>query len=237
MGMKTELTVAVTTWPSHPRRIEYFCRTVDAFAEEIARHELSVKWLVSAESEVPADSVFCGDELIRQCEQRGLAVRFREQPASLGAHLNEVVSLLTTDLWFYLQDDWIVKRKMPLSEACQLLLGDDGFGGVRFWANTGHWATWGRWSILKKGSAWYYGDNPALWHRRLNALVGDFCEGGNFGHHEADASERVSRCGLHLVSPLPVKKRADWYFGHLGEITSVPNDPRWDHAARRRGQA
>jgi hypothetical protein len=232
-----ELTVSVTTWPSHPRRVEYFCRTVDAFADELSRHNLNVKWVISSESEIPADSVFCEDELKRQCEFRGLSVRFRERPASLGSHLNELISSLTTDLWFYLQDDWIVKRKIPLTEACDFLLNNETFGGVRFWANTGHSGVVGRWSVLQKGAAWYYGDNPALWHRRFNQSIGPFCEHGSFGYHEGDASARASGSALELAAPLPVKKHANWYFDHLGEITSVPNDPRWDHAARRRGQA
>lgn len=229
----SNLTVVVTSWPSHPKRVRYFCQTVDAFQAELARSGLNAQWVVSAETEPPADSRFCGDELQAACDSRKLPLFWRTAKADLAANLNESISRVKTDLWFYLQDDWLLVRKLPLLEACQLLQSDPGFGGVRFWANTEHWFTWGRWSVLRKHAAWYYGDNPALWSLRFNRAIGPFESGGEFGHHETTANRAASSIGLHLASPLPVRKNASWYFSHLGEVTSVPCDSRWNHAAVR----
>lgn len=232
----SDLTVVVTSWPSHPRRISYFCQTVDAFAGELARSGLKANWIVSAETERPADSRFCGDELQAACDSRGLPLFWRTAKADLAANLNESIARVQTDLWFYLQDDWLLIRKLPLRQSCELLRKDPGVGGVRFWANTEHWLTWGRWSVLRKHAPWYYGDNPALWSLRFNRAIGPFEPGGAFGHHESAANHAASSSGLHLVAPLPVRKSASWYFSHLGEVTSVPCDPRWDHAEIRRAQ-
>jgi len=231
-----DLTVVVTTWPSHPRRVDYFCQSVDAFAIELAKNGLKARWIVSAETELPADSRFCRDELQTACDARNLTLLWRACKADLASNLNECIARVETELWFYLQDDWLVRRRLPLNAACDLLRRDDAFGGVRFWANTGHWATWGRWSVLRKHSPWYYGDNPALWSLRFNQLIGPFEPGGSFGHHEQAASQKASESGLHLASPLPLKNSANWYFSHLGEVTSVPCDTRWNHAAIRLAQ-
>lgn len=228
--MSHDITVLVTCWPNHQKRLKYLRETVSAFVLH-QNSDVNFNWLVTAETDDLENPLYFGD-LENICADLNLRLQWRTGQANLGKNLNHGLSFVTTDLVFYLQDDWLLRRPIPIAEACDLLQ-DTGFGGVRFWANATHFMIWGQWSILRPGTPWYYGDNPALWHRRFFNRIGPFNETGCFGTAEVSASHAASCSGLHIATPLPLRTAADHYFTHLGEVTSIPRDPRWNNAQIR----
>jgi len=231
------ITVVITTWPNHPRRVSYCEQTLRSLQRNLSATGHELRWLLSAESQAAEDAPWSGPMLQERAERLGLQVQWRDAPPSLPGHLNDIVRSLTTPLWFYVQDDWELIRPLDLGPAADLLLARDELGGVRFWANTGYVGQFEGFAVVDPAAAWSYGDNPALWHRRFFERVGPFDVGGWFGHHEEAASARWGTSGLCVLADPAVQRHAAHYFFHLGEMSSIPGDVRFGHGERRRDAA
>ena len=221
-GGGSMITVVVTTWPNHPRRVFYCEQTLRALTRNLSATGHEIRWLVSAESRPADDAPWSGQLLEERLERLGLEVRWRDAEPSLPGHLNDIVSGLSSPLWFYVQDDWELIRPLDLGPAADLLLANDDLGGVRYWANTGYSGEFKGFLVIDPAAAWSYGDNPALWHMRFNERVGPFDAGGSFGTHEGTASARLASSGLRILADPAIRHHAAHYFFHLGEMSSIP---------------
>jgi hypothetical protein len=226
--------VCIQIWPNHPRRIEYFRQTVDAAMAKLTANGMELAFRVSSESERPADagSRWCGDELIEECAKRGLPLHFRDGPANIADHLNEIFANPRGDLLFLLQDDYELNRPLDLSPAADLLLrATRNLLGVRYWANTQYEnLTVCGFPLVKNAAAYSYGDNPALWHPRFFTTMGPFEDGGPRLIHEVKMSQRLAGMVAEdaMVAAMPdLEADPNYWFGHKGFISSSPNDRRW----------
>ena len=231
------ITVVITTWPNHLRRVFYCEQTVRALQRNLSATGHELHWLVSAESRPADDAPWSGELLQQRLERLGVNVHWRDAEPNLPAHLNDIVQSLPSPLWFYVQDDWELIRPLDIGPAADLLLARDDLGGVRFWANTGYLdAKVDGFRVVDPAASWSYGDNPALWHTRFNDRIGPFFVDGTFGDHEHIASNRLAASDLHVLASPELAENFSHYFQARGQITSVPNDARWDYAAKRRDE-
>lgn len=231
------ITIAVTTWPSHPRRVDYLRRTLEALLDNLMGPRSDYRCIVSAESEQPTDAPWAGDELDRVCRSFGIPLRWRQGEASLPAHLNELFDLAFHDAEcvLYLQDDWELHRALPLKGAAWLLNEHSDIAGVRLWASTAFKdSLLPGFSEVDLSADWSYGDNPALWHRRWWRRFRTFPASGDFGTHEHAMSKSMARIAeQRILVPTEVATDPIYYFQHIGRVTSVPNDERWPNAPKR----
>lgn len=229
--------VAISTWPSHPRRCDYLRRTVEALRLNLRTGE-PIAWMVSAESQRADDSPWAGDALEQLCARMDLPLTWRTGRANLPAHLNELLAAAfrLSDCVLYVQDDWELHEPLDIQGAAMTLRETPDLAGIRLWARTryrdGEPMPGMRDVILR--ADWSYGDNPALWHRRFWERAGPFPTGGDFGTHEHAMSMKLaSVSSLRVFVPAAVALNSAAYFRHIGDVTSVPNDRRWPDAPRR----
>lgn len=233
------ITVALTTWPSHPRRVAYLERTALALRYNLMAPRSEIAWLVSAESEHGSDAPWAGDALTSTCARLGLPLVWRDGPANLPGHLNDLFAraFAETSCVLYVQDDWELMRALPLAGSAWHLQETPDLAGIRFWVGPGvryQAATVPGMREINLTSDWSYGDNPALWHRRFFERCGPFRTNGDFGTHEHEISWKLAgSSGLRVWTPLETSVYGDHWFRHIGAVTSVPNDARWPDAPRR----
>lgn len=224
--------VLLTTWPNHPKRVEYFKRTVDALQSRLSA---TATFVASAESQKTEDAPWSGDALELACEARRVTLIWRPETAHLPSHLNQAFkwAFSQSDTLFYVQDDWELHRNLDLSFANELLNRDETLAGIRFWSATKYFRPYAGFVEIDKCASWSYGDNPALWHRRWFQQCGPFDTHGDFGTHEHRMRETLEASRLSILAAKELKESSDYYFRHLGAVTSVPGDQRWADAPKR----
>jgi hypothetical protein len=235
------ITITISTWPSHPRRVAYFRRTVEALRRHLIEPPDAFSWMVSAESARPTDCPWAGDELEGACKAYGLPLRWRAGPACLPAHINELFrdAFRLSDILFYVQDDYELTRAVPLNGFVRVLRQTRNLAGVRLWANTAYRgeAPVPGFADINTAANWSYADNPALWHIRWWERCGPFDTAldmaGHFASHEHTGSDALARSGMACWAPAEVRRNPSFYFDHIGKVTSVPNDKRWPDAPKR----
>jgi hypothetical protein len=227
--------VLLTTWPNHPLRMNYFCRTVEALRENLSAGGHPLRYRAFAERERDARHRWMGKELEAFCRANEIQLDWKPAPANLGRLLNLIYGSSESDLRLYIQDDWLLEVPLDIGAAADHLLARDDCGGIRFWANTRFSGVDGPWLAVDRNADWAYGDNPALWHRRFFDRYGPFEEGGGFGTHECSMNLSVRTGPLKILTVPEMAKDASHYFRHIGEISSLPNETRW--ADRDRNQA
>jgi hypothetical protein len=230
--------VILVTWPNHPRRLQYFRRTVRALAEKLtaSRHEL--RWLCSSESARDPDSTWHGDELAEFCAKVGIKLHWREGPPSLGAGMNAAARLCMAPVCLLVQDDYELLEPLDLSPGAELLAENPQIDlvrfcyfchpqyGTQFVADSGHHG----WQRVNIRGYWPYGDDPQMRRRDFHAKWGWYLEGGQHGVSEGDMLWRLVRGEATIFA-------ADrCYFGHFGEVAAVPESQEHRERAVTRSQ-
>jgi hypothetical protein len=98
--------VVLATWPNHPRRIEYFRRTLTGLRANLTASHHQLRYLVSSESERDSAATWHGDELEKICESECMPLHWHDGPASLGAGMNAALRACTSPTIFLVQDDY-----------------------------------------------------------------------------------------------------------------------------------
>lgn len=233
--------VVLVTWPNHPRRIEYFRRTVDALRAKLTAGRHALRWLCSSETFRDCASTWHGDELTEICRESGIELHWRPGAPSLGANMNAAGRLATAPVHFLVQDDYELLYPLDLSPGADVLASDRGVDlirysyflhpehGTRF---TGGAGGAGRhdWQRVDVRGPWPYGDDPQMRPAGFHHRWGWYLEGGQHGVSEGDMLHRL------------VKGRANiWaadrcYFGHFGEVAAVPESAEHRERAVSRSQ-
>jgi hypothetical protein len=221
--MSEPIDVVLMTWPNHPRRIEYFRRTLAALRKHLtaSRHEL--RWLVSSETERDPASTWHGDELATICQAEGMPLHWHEGPASLGAGMNASLQACTSSLIFLVQDDYELLEPLDLSAGADLLSELPHVDMIRYsyYTHPTHGTQFdgmiGEFRRVKTDGPWPYGDDPHLRSTRMTDRHGWYTEG--IGHAaEGDMVHRLVRGRAIIAAP------DRCYFGHFGQVASVPAD-------------
>jgi hypothetical protein len=217
------LTVAITTWLTHPARIAYLRTTLESLRQHLSAGSHEIEFLVSSEAEPKGE--WCGSELTRLCGDLGVPLVWRPGKANLGAHLNFLFDLVSENIWFYCQDDYALVRPLDLEPGIRLLESDSTVAMVRYYTiyatfggGDGEWRTI---NLPHEQSPWPYGDNPLLAHRRWIDTAGRYVEGGDCGVHETTMIGQIRQSGLRLVVPAEMDppneyQEANYYFEHIG---------------------
>ena len=166
------ITIVVTTWPNHPRRVSYCEQTIRALQRNLSAtgHELRGCCLPNrGRLRMRRGAARCWRS---EPSDSDLEVHWRDAEPSLPGHLNDIVRSLPSPLWFYVQDDWELIRPLDIGPAADLLLAHDDLGGVRFWAATGYVGEFEGHLVIDPAAAWSYGDNPGPWHTRFADVSG-----------------------------------------------------------------
>ena len=216
----------ITTWINHPARLGFLYWTLAALEKNLSVGDRELRLIVSSESR----GLFRGSEepLIAMCEAFGAELFWRPGKPNLGDHLNFAFSKCKSDLRMYVQDDWVLTRPLNIGPGADLLESDETVAMVRYFtARATVFKTTDEWSEIAYRRPAPYGDNPALSHRRWFEKAGPFQVGNTPGFHEVKMGTQLRKSGLRLVAPWKVmnharegKRRGDYYFGHIGDISA-----------------
>ena len=143
--MTKQLIIGVTFWNRFPERLECFKRAYEAIETKLSTTGYNKQWLVSCE----ADRCVDRSNVVRFFEDNNIKYAFRESTAqvhhetdkfvdmyglykaSLHANLNNLLRLAyylyggDESALFYLQDDWLLTRKMDIGQDIDFLLNSD----------------------------------------------------------------------------------------------------------------
>jgi hypothetical protein len=231
--------LCVQIWPNHPRRLEYFERTMAALSQKLSAGGCTLSLRVSAESEEPSGPGcrWCGEELADLCRDLKAPLRFRDGPANMARHLDEIFGGSEGDLLFFCQDDYELNRPLDIGPAARLLLDEreSRLAGIRFWANSDYEDERQQgWLRVRRNTNFAYADNPALWHPRFFRELGPFPDGGKHLAHEILMSGKLAESDLVVLAAAEVEDEPNYWFGHTGFISSVPVDRRWPQQIQNR---
>ena len=221
--------LVITTWINHPARLEFLARTLEALKGNLTAGNDEFNTIVSCESEGMTDeewgalSAVCGTFPVSRI------IRHPE-PANLGAHLNFAFALCKNVVRMYVQDDWVLRRPLDISEGVKLLQRNRHVAMVRYYTVHAKFsaADVDGWPEIDLRGFGPYGDNPLLAHRRWLKKTGWFKEGGDPGFHEVQMGSQLRNSGLKAVAPIEVADHArsgatrigDYYFRHIGNISA-----------------
>ena len=214
--------VVMVTWPNHQKRLEYFSRSLAALRTHLTASRHTLRWLCSSESERDPASDWHGDELTRICDDERIPLTFREGKASLGAAMNSAMKVSSAPLSLVVQDDFELLAPLDLSDGADFMLEHDDVDLLRYSyfthpeQGTQFKGAIGKWRQVDIDGMWPYGDDPAMRRADFVRKVGWYLEGDRHGASESDML-------LRLVASRAVICAGDRsYFGHFGQVASVP---------------
>jgi len=230
----TDICIAIVTWPTHPARLRYFIRCISAVVRDVTATRHSISYVCSSESEEDPRAQWCGRELETAADVLGIEVYWREPPAHLGRNMNAAFRLGCERGRYVLmmQDDWMLRYPLDLSPGIDLLDKHDDVDVVRysFPPETMGLRTDGKlhgWAKVDVHGNWPYGDDP---HIRRHSF------GDRFSLHKEEGPHGISDPylnGLYRKNNAQVVLADRRYFGQCSSISSVINDVRPGHAAKR----
>jgi hypothetical protein len=227
--------VVLMTWPNHPKRIEYFRRTLTGLRANLTASRHRLNYLVSSESERDPDSTWHGNELAEICEAEFMPLFFRDGPASLGAGMNAALRLCTSPTIFLVQDDYELLYPLDISPGADLLEKHHDIDIIRYSYYT-HPQNGTRFlgALEEDGfrtvdiyGPWPYGDDPHMRTPRTVERHGFYREGIGHGS-EGDMVHRLVAGRAKIVA------YDRCYFGNFGEVSAVPNAQEYRERAQKR---
>lgn len=215
--------VAMTAWPNHPRRLEYFDRVTTALREKLTAVGHDLQYVCSSETERDPKHPWFGDELAALCKERDISLSWRDGPASLGSNMNAALRLCMAPVVFLVQDDWLLLEPLDIAEGAEYIVANHDVDLIRYsWP--GHMTAFAGqrdgWQIVDGTQHWSYGDDPQLRRPDFIQRFGQYYEGGDHGVSENDMLARLRR---DKATILAAQKN---YFATIGEIASVINEKR-----------
>ena len=215
--------VAMTSWPNHPRRLEYFDRVTAALREKLTAGNHELHYVCSAETQRDPKQPWLGDPLQALCRQRGIALTWRDAPASLGGNMNAALRLCTAPVIFLVQDDWLLLEPLNIGPGADYIAQHSDVDLIRYsWP--GHMTRFldarDGWLTVDGSFQFSYGDDPQLRRPDFVSRFGEYLEGGPHGVSEGDMLYRLrKRRATILAAPKN-------YFATIGEVASVIDEKR-----------
>lgn len=216
--------VVITTWPNHPKRLEYFRQTLLSMVQGLTASRHKLRYLCSAETQRDPASEWCGDGLAALCADHGVSLHWRHAPASLGANMNAALRPCVTPSRLLVQDDCPLIVPLDLSDGAEIMEAERGISLIRYeWPPQPH-----RTTLHEYGGGWRqfelvnrcYGDRANLFPSWFAERHGWFAEGGGHGNSEWKMSDRLKNDGAVILAPLTQ------HFAHIQGVPSVVNDNR-----------
>jgi hypothetical protein len=214
--------VILVTWPNHPRRIEYFHRTVTGLRQKLTASRHLLRWLCSAESEQDPESTWHGDRLEALCREWDIDLSWRAPPASLGGNMNAGCKLARAEVFLLVQDDFELLEPLDLSPGAEFMARHPVVDLLRYsyyqhpQYGTQFAGEIEGWRLVNIDGFWPYGDDPQMRRPLFQHRWGPYIEDCRHGASEGDMLHR-------LVAGRATIAAADRsYFGHFGEVSAVP---------------
>lgn len=215
--------VAITSWPNSPHRLHYFKTVAGALLDGLSATRYGLRFLCSAESHPLPDHKWCGNELEAFCASNGVELHWRDKPPSMGGNSNDLLTLCTAPFVLFMQDDWLLKTPLDLSDGADLMEGNGSIDLIRYCFGQGrhkpefttHPDGWRRFILA---APWPYGMDPHLLPGTFSEKWGPFHDEPNSVASEGDMLWRLVNGKAEIVA-------ADRsYFYHrkeAGEIGAV----------------
>ena len=129
--------------------------------------------------------------------------------------------LLSSDIWFYLQEDWELRRPLNLDPGIETLENHHKLGMVRYWAETRWWNYHGEdWGWADRTAPYCIAYNPAIWHRRMFESLKPLDCSKYRRASEIRMSSKFKHTLFQAVAPREVIADSSYYFRHIGHETS-----------------
>jgi hypothetical protein len=225
MGRLT-IDVAITSWPNHPKRIEYTELVFQSLQEKLTASQHDLRFYCSAETTRDPRSTWHGNELAALCEQYEVEVQWRGSPANLGANMNSAMRMGSGEFVFLNQDDWWLREPLDLSPGAEFLDRNRGWDMVRYcWPQADYMALTlipgpGQWRTVDPRGRWPYGDDPHLRRRDFMDKWDWFVEGGGHGSASGALMNKMAQGRAKIVVADKV------YYEHKGYVSAVLGDVR-----------
>lgn len=225
--------VNLVTWPNHPRRIEYFRRTVGLLHERLSAWACPIAWRCSSDSEHDPAASWHGEELQALCDAAEINLSWRNGPAGLGENMNAAARLGVNPYVLLVQDDFELRYPLDLAPGVRLLRDHPEVDLIRYgWP--GHMTKTlpspendiDGWKRVAIPGHWPYGDEPQLRRRSFHDKWGPYVEEGIHGHSESQMLHKL----VHGNAVIVLADKL--YFHNFGAVSAVIDDHR-DREVRR----
>lgn len=224
--------VAITSWPNCPRRFGYFKAVAGALLDGLSasRHELH--FLCSSESHPLPGEHWCGEELVAFCNANGIELHWRDKPPSMGGNCNDIIQHCKAPLILMMQDDWLLKTSLDLSDGADLMLANSAIDIVRYGFGQGeskprftdHTDGWRRFILT---SPWPYGMDPHMIRGTFTEKWGPFHDEPNSVACEGDMLWRLVNGNAEIVAA------SEPCFHYRGEANGVGDVAACEYKERR----
>jgi hypothetical protein len=215
--------VAITNWPNHPKRIEYFRRVTESLQSKLTAVGHSIQYVCSSETERDPKHPWFGDELIELCREQNIVLSWRDAPASLGGNMNAALRLCDAPVVFLVQDDWMLLEPLDIGPGAEYLSSHSDVDLIRYsWPGHMTRFTGDRdgWQIVDGDYQFSYGDDPQLRRPDFVQRFGEYREGGPHGISEGDMLYRLRKANAVILA---AQKN---YFCTIGDVASVIDEKR-----------
>lgn len=236
--------IAITTWPNHPLRFEYFQRMLGSLFQnlegsiEYVKDQYLVKFFCSAETKRDSNFQWMGPDLEAYCYGKGITLFWHEDKPNLGANTNFIMQKCLDDgaeFIYMQQDDWELRYPLDLITGIRLLDAENvNAHMIRYsWPDVDRmrpkfvdderYLFHQEYPGIKRidpRSHWFYGDDPHLRRADFFNKFGWYLEGGAHASASMDMMNRLRKQGAKIYA-------ADrCYYKHFGQISAYPNDSR-----------
>ncbi len=224
MGLTID--VAMTSWPNHPRRIEYITQILESLKEKLSASEHDLRFYCSAETEPDPRSTWHGGELEALCQTYGIELKWRDAKANLGANMNAAMRMGSGEFVYLQQDDWWLRAPLDLSLGADLLWRHRDLDIVRYcWPQADYMLPTLKpgpegWRLIDPKGKWPYGDDPHLRRRDFMDQWGWYFEGGGHGSASGALMKKLAQGNSQSVVADKV------YYEHKGRVSAVLGDVR-----------
>ncbi len=224
--MALTIDVAITSWPNHPRRIEYITQVLESLRDRLSAGQHDLRFYCSAETERDPEMSWHAVELVHLCQRRGIELGWRIGEANLGANMNAAMAMGTGEFVCLQQDDWWLKEPLDLSPGADLLTRHRDLDLVRYsWPDGDDMRpTFAGdiegWRLIDPRGRWPYGDDPHLRRRDFMDKWGWYYEGGRHGSASGELMKKLATGGFRGVVADKV------YYEHKGRVSAVVGDVR-----------
>ena len=217
--------IALVTWPNHPKRFEYFKRTVEALQQHL-KYAGCIQWVCSAETEQDPNYAWMGEVLHNFCLEHHIRLRWRQAKPNLGANMNAALRLCKSPCVLIVQDDWVIQRSLDVTPGVELLADNSKVDMIRYAYpdNDRQRPTFRKrsdgWFKIDHSSTWLYGDEPHLQRVDFVRKWGYYLEGGPHASASQALMHKLRNGGATMVCD------GTNYFKHIGQISAYPNESR-----------
>ena len=214
--------VAITSWPNSPRRLHYFKTVAGALLDGLSASRHKLRFLCSSESHPLPGEQWCGDELAGFCAANAIELHWRDKPPSMGGNCNDLLALCRAPFILMMQDDWLLKAPLDLSDGADLMRDDPTIDMIRYSYGQGsHKPEFDEyrddWRQFRLHSPWPYGMDPHMIRGTFVEKWGPFHAEPNSVACEGDMLWRLVGGNARILA-------ADrQYFYHRGQAGGIGN--------------